>query len=129
MEGDRWGHISKAPAQPAPAHQAEAPASPSQSRERPRLTLAPRSDEAPSSQDALAQPKKKVHPPDTAQHEISFSQCKILPVVMLSFTICSARLSDFTSADGLGTASQRCLLYPKQVHWRANASTNFLDRN
>lgn len=57
MDGDRWG---KAPAQPAPVRQAEAPASPSQSRERPRLTLAPRSDEPASSQEAPAQPKKKV---------------------------------------------------------------------
>lgn len=60
-EGDRWGHINKAPVQPTmPMRQPEAPSSPSQSRERPKLTLAPRSDDTPSSQDAPVQPKKKV---------------------------------------------------------------------
>lgn len=55
--------------QPAPMRQPEAPVSPSQSRERPKLTLAPRSDEtapAPTEGAAAAapaaQPKKKVLP-------------------------------------------------------------------
>ena len=71
QRGTGGGHISKAPAQTPPVRQAEAPASPSQSRERPKLTLAPRSDDttagaaaaaaAAPSQDAPAPLKKKVH--------------------------------------------------------------------
>ncbi len=108
-EGDRWGHISKAPAQPAPMRQAEAPSSPSQSRERPRLTLAPRSDEASSSQDAPAQPKKKVLTV-TYLGMVSVLSVQVLLVLMLFFAI----LYTPTSA---GDARDACLVLCRCIHY------------